>query len=108
MNEITKTILFLLIDSCLVAVVMEAIKKAFGQKIDNSWKTKLSRVAIIVIAVVLSSVVAGLTYLGGVLVGNWWIVILYSAIVFVAQWGIDMGVVKKVVDTVINKVMNRV
>lgn len=112
MSDITRTIFFILIDSVLMAVVMEAVKKAFGKLVvkdgKKMWKNSLCKTVIIIWALLLSIATVEFTYLGGVLIGRPIIVVLYSAIVFAGQWFIDMQVVKKLVDKLIERMLNRV
>ena len=112
MSDITRNIFFILIDSVLMAVVMEAVKKAFGKLVvkdgKKMWKNSLCKTVIIIWALLLSIITVEFTYLGGVLIGKPIIVVLYSAIVFAGQWFIDMQVVKKLVDKLIERMLNRV
>ena len=102
-----RTFLFLLADACLVAVIMEGIKKVLGHEVDGRWKTALTKGTIITVAAVMSVLVTLLTYLGDVLVGNAYLVPLYAVGIFVGQWFIDMQVVKKLIDALIEKVTGR-
>lgn len=112
MSDVSKTILFLVADSCLVAVAIEAMKKVFGEKVEEHgkyrWKNTLSKTMIVFCAFLLSVVAVLVTYMGGVLIGEEIIMVLYSAIVFACQWFIDMQVVKRLVDKLIERVLNRV
>ena len=112
MSDINRTILFMVVDAGLVAIVMEAVKKAFGELIvkdgKKMWKNSLCKTVIIIWALLLSIITVEFTYLGGVLIGKQIIVVLYSAIVFAGQWFIDMQVVKKLVDKLIERMLNRV
>ena len=112
MSDINRTILFMVVDAGLVAIVMEAIKKAFGELVvkdgKKMWKNSLCKTVIIIWALLLSIITVEFTYLGGVLIGKPIIVVLYSAIVFAGQWFIDMQVVKKLVDKLIERMLNRV
>lgn len=102
-----RTFLFLLADACLVAVIMEGIKKVLGHDVNGRWKTALTKSTIITVAAVLSVLVALITYLGDVLVGNEYMLLLYAAIIFAGQWFLDMQVVKKLIDALIEKVTRR-
>lgn len=112
MTDISETILFLVADSCLVAVGVEALKKVCGELVEEDgkkrWKNTLSKSIILSFALLLSVGSVVITYLGDVLVGEKIIMILYSAIVFACQWFIDMQVVKRLVDKLIERVLNRV
>lgn len=112
MSDITKTILFMVTDSCLVAIVIEALKKLSGELVvedgRKKWKNNLTKGLILLTALVFSFGSVVVTYLGGVLIGRPIIVVLYSAIVFAGQWFIDMQVVKRLVDKLIERMLNRV
>lgn len=112
MSDVSKTILFLVADSCLVAVGIEAMKKVFGEKVKEDgkyrWKNTLSKSIILFFALLLSVGSVVVTYLGGVLLGEKIIIIIYSTIVFACQWFIDMQVVKRLMDKLIERVLNRV
>lgn len=112
MSDVSKTILFLVADSCLVAVAIEAMKKVFGEKVEEDgkmkWKNTLSKTLIVCCALLLSMVAVFITYMGGMFIGEDIIMVLYSAIVFACQWFIDMQVVKRLMDKLIERVLNRV
>ena len=112
MTDISKTILFLVADSCLVAVAIEAMKKVFGEKVEEDgkmkWKNTLSKTLIVFCALLLSVTAVLVTYMGGMLIGEPIIIVLYSTIVFACQWFIDMQVVKRLMDKLIERVLNRV
>ena len=112
MSDVSKTILFLVADSCLVAVAIEAMKKVFGEKVEENgkmkWKNTLSKTMIVFCSLLMSVVAVMVTYMGGVLIGEKIIIIIYSAIVFACQWFIDMQVVKRLMDKLIERVLNRV
>lgn len=111
MEEMTKTIIFLLIISGLIASIVEVVKKLISvkQKVGGKEriKTKLSRGVIIVLSTMFSILFVLIAYSGGVLIGRWPMIFLYIAIVFVAQWFIDMQVVKRIAEKIIDKMLNR-
>ena len=87
MDEMTKTIIFLLIISGLIASIIEAVKKAISIKQvvkgKERIKTRLSRKVIISLSMLFSILFVLLAYSGGVLIGRLPIIFLYIAIVFV-------------------------
>ena len=111
MDEMTKTIIFLLIISGLIASIIEAIKKAISVKQvvkgKERIKTILSRKVIISLSMLFSILFVLLAYSGGVLIGRLPIIFLYIAIVFVSQWFFDMQVVKRIAEKIIDKMLNR-
>lgn len=112
MNEITRTALYLIVDTAIVAVVVEAIKKLMGETALTDCgkiriKTVLSKTAIIIIAVLLSLATVAVTYYGGALYGKKILILLYWLIVFVGQWFIDMALVKKLIEKIIEKILNK-
>lgn len=111
MDEMTKTIIFLLIISGLIASIIEAVKKAISVKQvvkgKERIKTRLSRKVIISLSMLFSILFVLLAYSGGVLIGCLPIIFLYIAIVFVSQWFIDMQVVKRIAEKIIDKMLNR-
>lgn len=112
MEEMTKTIVFLLIISGLIASIIEVIKKIISVEVEKAGKkrlkTKLTSEVIIVIALALSILFILIAYAGGVLIGELPIIIIYCCIVFFAQWFIDMQVVKKIAEKIIDKVINKI
>lgn len=112
MEEMIKTIIFLLIISGLIASIIEVIKKIISVEEEKAGKkrlkTKLTSEVIIVIALALSILFILIAYTGGVLIGNFPIVIIYCCVVFFAQWFIDMQIVKKLAEKIIDKVINRI
>lgn len=112
MNEITKTFLFLLLNIMLVATIVEAIKKICGsiKIVENKkvLKTRLTKVTIIIIAIIFSVGGTLALYEGGALAGNKHMIIFYSVAVFVWQWFIDMNFVKKIIEKIIDKVINKI
>ena len=59
-------------------------------------------------ALALSILFILIAYAGGVLIGNFPIVIIYCCVVFFVQWFIDMQIVKKLAEKIIDKVINRI
>ena len=113
MNEITKTIIFLLVDVLLVATGVELIKKAFSTKVETEekyrLKTILSKVTINVVAVVFSVLLTTLLFFGGVIINtNLFLLAFYCIVCYLAQWFIDMALVKKLVEKIIDKVINKI
>ena len=118
MNEISKTIIWLLVDVLLVATGVELIKKTFSTKVKMETeetnekyrlKTILSRVTINVVAVVFSVLLTTLLFFGGVIINtNLFLLAFYCIVCYLAQWFIDMALVKKLVEKIIDKVINKI
>lgn len=112
MNEITKTVFFLMMVICVVATIIEALKKLLSAKQEEGGKTRLKtqlhKSAIIALALDLSVIGVMVAYMGGGLFGELPMVVLYIAIVFIGQWIIDMTVVKKIAEKIIEKVLNKI
>lgn len=112
MNEITKTVFFLMMVICVVATIIEGLKKLLSAKQEEGGKTRLKtqlhKSAIIALALDLSVIGVMVAYMGGGLFGELPIVVLYIAIVFIGQWIIDMTVVKKIAEKIIEKVLNKI
>lgn len=113
MNEITKTIIWLLFDVLLVATAVELIKKVFSTKVETEekyrLKTILSKVTINVVAVVFSVLLTTLLFFGGVIINtNLFLLAFYCIVCYLAQWFIDMAIVKKLAEKIIDKVINKI
>lgn len=112
MNDITKTVFFLMMVICVVATIIEGLKKLLSAKQEEGGKTRLKtqlhKSAIIALALDLSVIGVMVAYMGGGLFGELPMVVLYIAIVFIGQWIIDMTVVKKIAEKIIEKVLNKI
>lgn len=118
MNEITKTIIWLLVDVFLVATVVELIKKAFSTKVKIETeetnekyrlKTILSKVTINVVAVVFSIILTTLLFFGDVIINtNLFLLAFYCIICYLSQWFIDMALVKKLAEKIIDRAINKI
>lgn len=112
MNDITKTVFFLMMVICVVATIIEALKKLLSAKQEEGGKTRLKtqlhKSAIIALALDLSVIGVMVAYMGGGLFGELPMVVLYIAIVFIGQWIIDMTVVKKIAEKIIERVLNKI
>lgn len=113
MNEFTRAFIFLFMDSAIVALVVEGLKKTAGEMTlteAGHWriKTVLQRSSIVLIAVVLSFIFVSITYLGGALYGNKILIALYTVMVFAGQYFLDMALIKKLVEKLIIKIINKI
>ena len=112
MNDITKTVFFLMMVICVVATIIEALKKLLSAKQEEGGKTRLKtqlhKSAIIALALDLSVIGVMIAYMGGGLFGELPIVVLYIAIVFIGQFIVDMAVVKKIAEKIIERVLNKI
>lgn len=112
MNDITTTVFFLMMVICVVATIMEALKKLLSAKQEEGGKTRLKtqlhKSAIIALALDLSVIGVMVAYMGGGLFGKLPMIVLYIAIVFTGQWIVDMAVVKKIAEKIIEKVLNKI
>lgn len=113
MNEFTSTAIFLLVDSAIVALAVEGLKKTAGEMTlteAGHWriKTVLQKSSIVLIAVLLSLIFVSITYLGGALYGNKILIALYSVVVFAGQYFIDMALIKKLAEKLIIKFINKI
>ena len=112
MNEITKTVFYLLLVICVVATIIEALKKLLSAKQEEGGKlrlkTQLAKSVIIALALDLSVIGVMVAYMGGGLFGELPMIVLYIAIVFIGQWFVDMAVVKKIAERIIEKVLNKI
>lgn len=112
MNDITKTVFFLMMVICVVATIIEALKKLLSAKQEEGGKTRLKtqlhKSVIIALALDLSVIGVMVAYMGGGLFGKLPMVVLYIAIVFTGQWIVDMTVVKKIAEKIIEKVLNKI
>ena len=112
MNEITKTVFFLMMVICVVATIIEGLKKLLSAKQEEGGKTRLKtqlhKSAIIALALDLSVIGVMIAYMGGGLFGELPMIVLYIAIVFTGQWIVDMAVVKKIAEKIIEKVLNKI
>lgn len=113
MNEFTSTAIFLLVDSAIIALAVEGLKKTAGEMTlteAGHWrvKTVLQKSSIVLIAIILSLIFVVISYLGGALYGNKILIVLYSVIVYVGQYFLDMALIKKLVEKLIIKIINKI
>lgn len=110
MNEILRTAFFVLIAVCLTAVLVELYKKTISRVVQDKGrlrlKTRLSTIGIRLMAATFSCVLAVLLYFGGMLMGATCMVAFYAIAIYLLQWLMDMALVKKIFEKIIDKVLN--
>lgn len=113
MNEFARSIIFLLVDIAIVAVFIEGLKKLAGEMTLTTaghWtvKTVLKKTTIVTLAGLLSFITVAISYIGGALYGKKILVVLYSMVVFFGQYFFDMKLLKRLVEKLIEKAINKI